>query len=212
MTTRHEILLLLRKHPGATVSELAARTGLTNMGVRRHLDALAADGLAESTAAATGAVGRPPAAWRLTAAGLETFPRRYDVLVLEVLEDVAEEAGPDVLEAILGRRTEKLAVQYRDELDGCQGLRERVARLAALRDADGYLAEVIEDDGDLLLVENNCAVHRVARRFPAMCAMELALFRRCLGESAEVTRESHTLSGDAVCCYRITPRGDDASS
>ncbi len=31
-----------------------------------------------------------------------------------------------------------------------------------------------------MLVENNCAVHRVAERFPAVCAMELALFRKVL--------------------------------
>ena len=60
-----------------------------------------------------------------------------------------------------------------------------------------------------MLVENNCAVHRVAERFPAVCAMELALFRKVLGPDVEVTRVAHTMAGDATCTYRIRPRPAD---
>lgn len=213
MTTRREILLLLRKHPGATVSSLASRTGLTNMGVRRHLDALAAEGLAESAPASTGGVGRPPAAWRLTAAGVESFPRRYDTLALEILDEVAETAGPVAVDATLARRTEKLVAQYESQLAHIPGVDDRIRRLAALRDEDGYVVE-LEDlgDGEFVLVENNCAVHRVARQYPTLCAMELTLFRRCLGPGVDVTRETHALGGDAVCRYRIQVNGHDSGS
>lgn len=216
MTTRRAILLLLRKHPGTTVSELARRLHLTDMGVRRHIDALAADGLAEPVPARSPrGVGRPPSGWQLTAAGDEEFPRRYDQLAVELLEDVADTGGPAALEAALHRRTAKLAQTYEARLAGAESLTERVERLAALRDADGYLAEsgpAPDHEDDLLLTENNCAVHRVARRFPVLCAMELTLFRRCLGPQVDVTRETHALGGDAVCCYRIRPTGTDDRS
>jgi predicted ArsR family transcriptional regulator len=210
VTTRRKLLLLLRKRPGVTVTELAAELDLTGMGVRRHLDVLQAEGLVETTTCDRKGLGRPAAGWRLSATGLELFPRRYDRVALEVLEDVAEHAGPDAVDAVFSRRTDKLVAEYEAELDDADGLQERVAGVARIRDDAGYLAEwSVDGDGDLLLTENNCAVHRVAERYPVVCAQELALLRRVLGPDVEVTREAHTMAGDAVCRYRIRPRADD---
>lgn len=209
MSTRRNVLLLLRKHPGTTVAELASLLGLTGMGVRRHLDALAGEGLVESIESEHRGVGRPAAGWHLTAAGLELFPRRYDSLALDILEDVAGHAGPDAVEAVLGRRTDKLAADYQDELNGAHDLEERVDGLAHIRDQAGYLAESGRDErGELVLTENNCAIHRVAEQYPGVCAMELSLLRRVMGPDVEVTRSAHIMSGDAACRYQIRPHDD----
>ncbi len=203
MGSRHQLLLLLRKHPGATVAELAEMLAMSGMGVRRHLTALLADGLVEQSPCARTGPGRPPAGWRLSASGMEMFPRRYDGLALDLLEDLsAEEAA-----GALGRRTDKQVSQYQAALAACSELEEQVAELARLRDEAGYLAEWSHGDGDtLVLTENNCAVHRVAEHHPLICATELALLRRVLGPEVEVTRVSHAMAGDAVCSYCIRPR------
>lgn len=206
------MLLLLRKHPGTTVTDLAGHLSLTGMGVRRHLDALAAEGLVETVACEKPRRGRPPTGWRLTAAGMELFPRRYDALALDLLEDIADRVGPRAVDAAFACRTEKLVAEYDGALAGAPGLEDRVAGLARLRDDAGYVAEwQKDDDGSLVLTENNCAVHRVAEQHPVVCAMELTLIRRVLGPDVEVTRVSHTMAGDAVCSYRIRPcrSGDD---
>lgn len=206
MTTRRKLLLLLRKHPGTTVAELAAQLELTGMGVRRHLDCLEADGLVETTECTRRARGRPATGWRLSAAGLELFPRRYDTIALDLLEDIAEHAGPGAVAAVFARRTDKLAGEYDAALAGRDTLEDRVAGLAEIRDEAGYLAEVTPGaEGELVLTENNCAVHRVAEHHPAVCAMELSLIRRVLGPDVEVTRTAHTMAGDAVCSYCIRP-------
>ena len=239
MTTRSRLLLSLRKHPGITVTELAAELGLTGMGIRRHLEGLELDGLVERSACPHHGVGRPPSGFRLSAAGMELLPRSYDTFVLQLLEDLCEQVGDEGVDVVLRRRSEKMAGQYRDELAGATTLAERVAELARVRDQAGYMAEchpespdgefpekgvakkgvvekgvvekgVIEkgvvEKGVIVLVENNCAVHRVAEHFPAVCAMELALFRTVLGPAVEVTRVAHTMAGDATCTYRIRPR------
>ena len=214
MTTRSDLLLLLRKQPGLTVTELAGCLSLTGMGVRRHLDALAAEGLVETAPCEKKARGRPPTGWRLTAAGMELFPRRYDALALEILEDVAEQVGARAVDTAFARRTEKQTAEYDRALAGSGGLDERVEGLTRLRDEAGYLAEWRkDDDGSLVLTENNCAVHRVAQQYPVVCAMELTLIRRVLGADVEVTRVSHTMAGDAVCSYRIRrcASGDDTA-
>jgi predicted ArsR family transcriptional regulator len=209
VTTRRKLLLLLRKHPGTTVAELAAELELTGMGVRRHLDALESEGLVETTECTRRARGRPASGWRLSATGLELFPRRYDTIALDVLEDVAEQVGPGAVAAVFERRTEKMVNEYEDALADRHTLEERVAGLTQIRDDAGYLAEMSADaDGSLVLTENNCAVHRVAEHHPAVCAMELTLIRRVLGPDVEVTRTAHTMAGDAVCSYCIRPRHD----
>lgn len=207
VNTRRELLLLLRKRPGITVAELAQELQLTGMGVRRHLDALASDGLVETVTSARRGLGRPASGWRLSTTGLELFPRRYDTLALDVLEDLAEHAGAHAVDAVFDRRCDKLVAEYEETLAGCCGLKERVAGLTKIRDDAGYLAEYSSNGGEeLLLTENNCAVHKVAERYPAICAMELDLLRRVMGPDVEVTRVAHTMAGDAVCSYRIRRR------
>jgi predicted ArsR family transcriptional regulator len=198
---------LLRKQPGITVTEMAQQLGLTGMGVRRHLDQLEADGLVEPTECSRKRLGRPATGWRLSNGGLELFPRRYDGLALDVLEDVSEQVGPEGLDALFRHRTEKLVADYESRLRETADVEERVAELAAIRDEAGYLAEWSHgDDGEMILTENNCAVHRVAEQYPAVCAMEMALMKRVMGPDVEVTRVAHTMAGDPVCSYRIRPR------
>jgi predicted ArsR family transcriptional regulator len=199
--------LLLRKRPGITVADLARELALTGMGVRRHLDSLAADGLVETVTSSRRGLGRPASGWRLTASGLELFPRSYDSFALDALEDIAEHVGPEAVNAVFDRRCDKLVAEYEGTLAGCCGMEERVAGLARIRDEAGYLAEHTSNgNGELLLTENNCAVHKVAERYPAVCAMELDLLRRVMGPDVEVTRVAHTMAGDAVCSYRIRKR------
>jgi predicted ArsR family transcriptional regulator len=205
VSSRHRLLLLLRKHPGATVTELARELAISGMGVRRHLTALASGGLVEQATCAHPGPGRPPAGWRLSAAGMELFPRRYDTLAIELLDELA----PDELAGALSRRNDKQVAQYQAALAPCAGLQDQVAELARLRDGAGYQAEWSAGEGDaLVLTEHNCAVHRVAEHHPAVCAQELSLFRRVLGPDVEVTRVSHTMAGDAACTYCIRPRPD----
>ena len=205
--SRHRLLLLLRKHPGATVTELAREMAISGMGVRRHLSALANEGLVEPGPCAAAGPGRPPTGWRLSAAGREMFPRRYDALAL----DLMDELSPEELAGALDRRNDKQVAQYRAVLAPCADLTEQVAELAGLRDQAGYQAEWSGGDGDtLVLTENNCAIHRVAEHHPPVCAMELSLLRQVLGPNVEVTRVSHAMAGDTACSYCIRPRTDDA--
>jgi predicted ArsR family transcriptional regulator len=188
-----------------TVAELADALALSGMGIRRHLAALAADGLVERATCVRVGPGRPPAGWRLSASGMEMFPRHYDTLALDLFEDLPQAE----MASALARRNDKQAAEYTAALAGCTGLEERVVALTGLRDQAGYLAECAPDadePGAMVLTENNCAVHRVAEHQPAVCAMELALVRRVLGPDVEVTRVSHAMAGDAVCAYRIRPQ------
>lgn len=179
--------------------------GISGMGVRRHLTALDDEGLAERAACPSAGLGRPPAGWRLSAAGRELFPRRYDGLALDLIDELA----PEELAGALARRNDKQVAQYRAALAPCVGLPEQVAELARLRDQAGYQAEWSSTDGEaLVLTENNCAILRVAENHPTLCTLELSLFRQALGPDVEVTRISNAVAGDTGCTYCIRPRSE----
>lgn len=188
------------------MAELARDMEISGMGVRRHLVALEADGLVEQSSCRRTGSGRPPAGWRLTATGMELFPRRYDSLALELLDALA----PEEAAAALARRNDDQVAQYRTAVAGCAGVEEQVAEVARLRDQAGYQAEWgTADDGALVLTENNCAIHRVAEHHPTVCDLELSLLRQVMGPAVEVTRLAHAMAGDAVCAYCIRPTGGD---
>jgi predicted ArsR family transcriptional regulator len=176
---------------------------ISGMGVRRHLTALAAEGLVEPSACTQSGPGRPPTGWRLSATGRELFPRRYDALAIDLIDELA----PAELAGALARRNDTQVAQYQAALAPCADLGEQVAEVARLRDQAGYQAEWSAGDGDtLVLTENNCAIHRVAEHHPGVCTLELALLREVLGPGVEVTRVAHAMAGDPVCSYCIRPR------
>ena len=202
--TRREVMLFLKKRGPVDVAAMAAELGLTGMAVRRHLDALKASGVVETTIERR-PVGRPRHLWRLSPAGDELFPRRYDTVALQVLEDLEEIGGREAVHAVFERRADRLVGEYKSDM--APEMPAAIADLARLRDDAGYLCDWREDgEGGYWLVENNCAVHKIAERYPKVCALELTLFKEALGDGVMVERVTHIASGDTTCTYKIRPK------
>ena len=195
--TRERILVLLRRHGRLSAPRLAELLQLTSVGVRRHLALLERDGLVGSSTEKPRR-GRPTAVYRLTDAGLETFPRHYDEVAREALTFLK---GRDAatLSQFLAWRNERLAASYAGRVEG--------ATLAERTDA---LAEVEPADGGLRLCQHNCTVEHLATELPDLCASEAELFERLLGTRVE--RETTIVDGAVRCQTRIDlgPRGTHA--
>jgi predicted ArsR family transcriptional regulator len=204
---RRRLVERLQRLDEATPAELAEQLGLTPTAVRQHLDGLAELGLAEATTIArTGERGRPATRWRLTPMARSLFPDRHADLTVELLELVRDRLGEEALDDLIDARTEKQHDAYETALGATAG-RERLDRLAGVRSAEGYAAEVVDaPDGDgVLLVEHHCPICDAASTCRGLCRAELDLFRSVLPD-ADVDREQHLLSGDARCTYRIRVR------
>jgi len=199
------LLLALKMRGPQTTGVLAAAAGITREAVRQQLGRLAADNLIEATTEPRG-VGRPAHRWRLTAAGHARFPDAHAQLTVDLLRTVATELGEDALTALIDARERDTRAAYAREMAGAADLPERVARLAAIRDREGYLAEWRrQPDGSFLLVENHCPICAAAATCQNFCRAELAVFQDTLGPDATVTREEHILAGARRCAYRVTP-------
>jgi predicted ArsR family transcriptional regulator len=206
---KRRIIDVLHRGDGATASELARTLDLTAAAVRQHLDALADLGLVHADEpASAGGRGRPAQRWHLTPAARSLYPDRHADLTVELLELMRSELGDDALDRIITSRARRQAEAYAEDLSRLKGLERRTRRLAEIRTVEGYDAEVVAaPDGDgLLLVEHHCPVCDAASVCQGLCRGELEAFRSALGDSAEVEREQHLLSGDARCTYRIRTR------
>ncbi|MBS0331246.1 MAG: GntR family transcriptional regulator [Proteobacteria bacterium] len=183
---------------------VAQRLGVSRQAARETLERLAADGLVEHVTERRG-VGRPRRLWSLGAKAEGRFPDTHAQLTLEMLAAVRAEFGDEGVERLIARREREQARGYAEALAPAQTFEARLARLAALRAAEGYMAKWSrEDGGTYLLVENHCPICAAAAACQGFCRAELALFREALGDGATVERTDHILAGARRCAYRIT--------
>jgi predicted ArsR family transcriptional regulator len=171
------------------------------------LAALHAEGLIAYEDVAEGR-GRPKRRWRLTEAAQSRFPDTHAELAVELIGAVRAELGAQALDRLIARRERETAARYGAALAACRRLDLKVMKLAELRSAEGYMAEVkpTEDGRGFLLIENHCPICAAARACQGFCRAELEVFQEALGPAATVERAEHLLAGGRRCTYRITPR------
>ena len=205
--TRGELLVALKKAQPLTAKELAARFAVTPNAVRRHLDELEATGLVRYQREIRG-VGGPVFAYSLTERGEALFPRAYDDTLAQVLEAVREREGTEGVVRIFERQWAELAADAKGVLDALP-LHERAQLLAEILTSRGYMAEAVPGEaGDAVLREHNCAIRRVAERFPEICEAEERFLARVLG--AEVERQAHIVTGANCCEYCVKGAGHES--
>lgn len=201
--TRRRILIALKERGGLTADELADKFGISSVAVRRHLTNLERDRLVDHHEVQRG-MGRPSYVYQLTEAANQIFPHNYDELASYVLEAIEELFGPEAVGRIFEHQTQELVQTYRPLVNGGD-LPGRLEQLTRLREADGYMPAVEEqEDGTFVLHQYHCPILYVAEGCGEACSHELALFVDLL--DAEVTRQSHRVAGDTSCSYQIRPR------
>ena len=202
---KRRIIERLKRADTSTAPELAAEFGLTDTAIRQHLEALEGAELVERVVAPSGR-GRPPVHWRLAASASSLFADRHSDLTVELIASIRSALGEEALEAVVRTRAERQLANYRGVLDGATNMSERVHRIAELRSAEGYLAEAVEGDGHITLVEHHCPIQDAADSCAGLCSAELDLFQKALGPDVTVAREQHLLDGGQRCAYRVTLR------
>ena len=203
-STAERILFLLKTRAPLTASDLARDLGITAMGVRQHLARLEDDGLVAFVDERK-SVGRPKRHWRLTQKAEARFPDSHAQVAVELIGGVDRLFGSEGLDRLIALREAEMLLRYHRELHIAGTLAKRVKRLAELRNAEGYMAEVErERDGSYLLVENHCPICAAAKACQGFCRSELSMFRALLA-GCTVERIDHILAGARRCAYRITP-------
>ncbi|WP_248924800.1 helix-turn-helix transcriptional regulator [Paenibacillus hamazuiensis] len=199
-STRKLILTMLKTRASMTVNDMARELGITEMAVRRHLNTLERDGLIESKLVRQ-AMGRPTHLYSLTEQADDLFPKKYHHLTLDLLGELAAEAGEEQVERLFDKRKEKLISRYEGRMEG-KDLEERVAELAEIQNANGYMVQWERgESGDYVLKEHNCPISQVANQYNHACTCELTMFEHLL--KADVERTECLAKGGTKCVYII---------
>ena len=203
-TPADRILLQLKTRGPADTRALAVALAISRQATLQHLERLVFGGLVTHADERRG-VGRPRRIWSLTPAAQSRFPDTHAQLTLEMLAAVRAEFGDTGVERMIARREAITTQTYAQALAPLTTLAARVARLADLRTAEGYMADCAPDPGGgFLLVENHCPICAAAAACQGFCRAELQVFRDALGAEVTVERTDHILAGARRCAYRIT--------
>lgn len=203
--TRDRVARLLLESGPSTAVTLADRLGLTPAAVRRHLDAMLADGTVTEGAARvirgrTRGRGRPARVFALSPAGRSAFPHGYDDIATAALRFLAESGGAQAVTAFAERTIGALESRYRPVVDSAAP-EHRAAALARALSGDGYAASADVAGSGVQLCQHHCPVQQVATAFPQLCEAETAVFGRLLG--SHVQRLATLAHGDGVCTTYI---------
>nr|WP_308287056.1 transcriptional regulator [Actinomadura parmotrematis] len=207
--TRARVARLVLEHGPITASALGERMGLTPAAIRRHLDALLAEGMVETRSARPSAVrgrGRPAKWFAITDAGRSAFVHAYDDLATSALRFLAETAGEQAVARFARRQIADLERRYHPVVQGASP-QQRVRTLAEALSADGYAAaagEAPQRGGGEQLCQHHCPVAHVAAQFPQLCEAETEAFGRLLG--LPVQRLATIAHGDGICTTHVTAR------
>lgn len=144
--------------------------------------------------------------WSLTDTASALFPDRHGELTVSLIESMKSVFGAKGMKSIIDARTESQLAQYRKALDSCgPSLRERTEKLAELRTAEGYMAEVREGENhQLSLTEHHCPICEAAKTCSGLCDAEFDVFKELLGKDVNIKRTEHLMSGADRCVYEIS--------
>jgi predicted ArsR family transcriptional regulator len=207
--TRDRVARTVMEKGPSTAAVLAADLGVTPAAIRRHLDALLADGLIEEREPRASVVrgrGRPARLFAITASGRDSFDQAYDDLAASALRFLAENGGREAVGAFARQRVAELEARYRPVVEAA-ATGDRTEALAEALSSDGYAATARPTGSGPAageqLCQHHCPVAHVAEQFPELCEAETEVFARLLG--THVQRLATIAHGDGVCTTHVPP-------
>ncbi|GAB3553180.1 putative ArsR family transcriptional regulator [Actinopolyspora lacussalsi] len=202
--TRQLVARTVLEQGPVTAAGIAERLGLSPAAVRRHLDALVADGEAwirESSSRGRRGRGRPAKLFLLTESGRARFGHAYDDLAVSALRFLAEQSGEQAIRSFAERRMAALVEHHREALAASGTVAERAQVLADALTREGYAASARTVGSGEQLCQHHCPVAHVAADFPQLCEAETEAFAEVLG--THVQRLATIANGDAACTTHV---------
>jgi predicted ArsR family transcriptional regulator len=204
--TRDRVRQRLLAHGAATAAELGAVLGLSPAAIRRHLDAMRAEGevaAEERPVRRRRGRGRPARVFVLTDQGrLRSGGHTYDDIAAAALRWIARHDGPDAVSSFAAEQVARLEERCQVALAGAGN--DPLARAEALAGAlteEGYAASASAIASGGQLCQHHCPVAHVAAEFPQLCEAETVVISRLVG--THVQRLATIAHGDGVCTTHI---------
>ena len=200
------LLDLIRRQGPLTIAAMVEVLGVTPTAVRNRLTRLVEAGLVERQAE-VGGRGRPKYTYQASPEAHKQFGQNYTDLALVLWNELMHTvADPKLRRFLFGRVTEKLAEQYRSEVQG-EEWQGRMIELGLILTGRGIEAEVTDASVALpILRQHSCPYYALAEVDRTVCALERKMFEKVLGQSLRLSR--CRLDGDRSCDFEAKPTFD----
>ncbi len=198
---RQQIVEILKERGSATVEELSKELGITTVTVRHHLDVLRAEGLvSEPVVRHRATSGRPQHTYGLTSKAGDLFPKNYNGLAAQILDEVKARYDMRAVNVIFeGVASRLLAEAPRPIAD--ETLEQKLDRIVGFLNQKGYVARWGRGDDGILVHTCNCPYEGLADSHPELCNVDLTLIAALTGLTPD--RVSHMAHGGQSCSYLI---------
>jgi predicted ArsR family transcriptional regulator len=202
--TRDTVARTVLERGPQSAAALAEQLHLSPAAIRRHLDALVADGFLverEPRPSAQRGRGRPARTYALTDAGRAAFPHAYDDLASTALRYLRDTGGEQAVVAFAEHRAKTLAAELSADLDADAPLATRAEAMAGSLSEHGYASTTATTGSGVQVCQHHCPVAHVAAEFPELCEAETRAFAEVLG--THVQRLATIAHGDGVCTTHV---------
>jgi predicted ArsR family transcriptional regulator len=203
--TRRSMLDHLKRHPGATVDELAAASGIAPITARGHLAVLKDQELIRSREV-RGRRGRPFRQYFLTEAAEAYFPKQYEQLAAGLLSGLSELEGNDGLRVLIAHVANQTAAQHLPRMAG-RPFPDRVKLVASLLDEQGGATELERSDEGFVVREHNCPYLSVSLQSDHVCELDRQVISHLVGAPVRVSQRLR--DGAESCAFHIGAASSD---
>ncbi len=198
---RQQIIEILKVRGSATVEELSKELGITSVTVRHHIDVLRSDGLvSEPMVRHRSTSGRPLHTYSLTSRADDLFPKNYNSLVAQLLDEVKARFDAREVNVLFEGMTGRLLADAPQPVDG-DTVAERFDRAIQFLNQRGYFARWERTPEGIVLHTCNCPYEGLAGKHPELCSMDINLIVGLTGFVPE--RVCHITEGGDSCSYLI---------
>ena len=200
---RLRVVNRLKRTQGMSVNELAQALGMSYMGIKQHCVELHKLGYLDTwrRPKSETQVGRPELIYRLTHKAHQLFPVGSNLMTLALLEEAQALYGPTAASKLLFMVFQRKTEAYLAHLKA-ESLEERIRQFAALRDTEGYMAEVEQNGDAWQMIEHHSPMADLLAAYPMLIPrLEQEMFGKVL--RVPVKREQTAASGLYWCVFRL---------
>ena len=163
--TRGRILEELAVAP-RTARDLALKLGIQESAARGHLGRMEDRGLVVPTFRREG-VGRPRKRYALTGAAQELFPKKYDLILDTVVDELLAREGEGYVSALFADAAQRMAREVAKEVPRSGSAEERAENVVRSLNRLGFRCSADRaPDGTIRIVRTNCVFRHSALAHP----------------------------------------------
>jgi DeoR family transcriptional regulator, suf operon transcriptional repressor len=202
--TRGRILEELATAP-RTARDLAKKLGIQESAARGHLARMEDRGLVVPSFRKEG-VGRPRKRYVLTGRGQDLFPKKYDLILDTVVDELLDREGEGFVSALFAESAQRMARAVTDEVPHGGTTEERARHLVTVLNRLGFRCAIEKTpDGQLRIVRTNCIFRHSALSHPYLLCdvFDKNLTEALLGQTGIDLQDS--IGRGAMRCTHLIP-------